>query len=145
AGGVIIRNVSWAWIFWINVPIGIAAAVGFIAFLHESAARKGRSIDIAGAVLFAIAIAGLMLALTAADPTVAVVSSLVFCVCSVLFVLQERRAVDPMISFALWSRRPIAATNGVGVLASMTLMGLTTFLPMYVQGILHRSPLVAGL
>src|SRR5260221_4529169 len=50
-----------------------------------------------------------------------------------------------MISFALWGRRPIAAANSVGVLASMTLIGLTTFLPMYVQGVLHRSPVVAGL
>jgi MFS family permease len=63
----------------------------------------------------------------------------------ILFIAQERRAADPMISFALWGRRPIAAANSVGVLASMALIGLTTFLPMYVQGVLHRSPVVAGL
>ena len=50
-----------------------------------------------------------------------------------------------MITFALWSRRPIAAANGAGVLASMALIGVTTFLPMYVQGVLHRTPVVAGL
>jgi len=63
----------------------------------------------------------------------------------VLFIAQERRAADPMISFALWGRRPIAAANSVAVLASMALIGLTTFLPMYVQGVLHRSPVAAGL
>jgi MFS family permease len=50
-----------------------------------------------------------------------------------------------MISFALWSHRPIAAANAATVFAGMALMGLTTFLPMYVQGVLHQSPVVAGL
>jgi MFS family permease len=62
-----------------------------------------------------------------------------------LFVWQERRAAEPMISFALWSRRPIAACNGATLLSGMILMGATTFLPMYVQGVLHRSPVIAGL
>jgi MFS family permease len=60
-------------------------------------------------------------------------------------VWQERRAAEPMISFALWSRRPIAACNGATLLSGMILMGATTFLPMYVQGVLHRSPVIAGL
>jgi len=147
-GGLIIHNLSWAWIFWINVPIGIAAAAGFIRYLKEDASHERRSIDVIGAALFTIAVAALMSALTesaSANGTVALWSAVLFCVSSVLFFFQEQRAVDPMISFALWSRRPIAATNGVGLLASMALMGLTTFLPMYVQGVLHRSPLVAGL
>ncbi len=68
----------------------------------------------------------------------------VFGGCAVLFAMQERRAADPMISFSIWSRRPIAATNIATVLTGMAMMGLTTFLPMYVQGVLHRSPVVAG-
>ena len=148
AGGFIIRDWSWPWIFWINVPIGIAAAVGFIVFFHEHAKRERRSIDIVGAALFTVAVASLLIALTEAgtsDDTPALVAGGVFCLSLVLFIAQERRAADPMISFALWGRRPIAAANSVGVLASMTLIGLTTFLPMYVQGVLHRSPVVAGL
>jgi EmrB/QacA subfamily drug resistance transporter len=143
-GGLIIRNLSWAWIFWINIPIGLAAAAGFIAYLHENIRHEPRSIDIAGAVLFTIAIASLMIALTS-DDMLALLAAGLFCLSSALFVVQERRASDPMVSFALWSRRPIAATNGVAVLSNMALMGLTTFLPMYVQGVLHRSPVVAGL
>jgi EmrB/QacA subfamily drug resistance transporter len=145
AGGLIIRNLSWAWIFWINVPLGLAAASGFIAFLREGAVQKERPIDIAGAILFTVAIASLMVALTDAESTSLVVALILFCASSALFVAQERRAVDPMISFALWGHRAIAATNGVALFASMALIGLTTFLPMYVQGVLHRSPLIAGL
>jgi EmrB/QacA subfamily drug resistance transporter len=148
AGGFIIRDWSWPWIFWINVPIGVAAAFGFTVFFHEHAKRERRSVDIVGAALFTVAVASLLIALTEAgtsDSTPGLVAGGVFCLSLVLFIAQERRAADPMISFALWGRRPIAAANSVGVLASMALIGLTTFLPMYVQGVLHRSPVVAGL
>jgi MFS family permease len=150
AGGLIIRHWSWPWIFWINVPIGIAAATGFTLFLHEheNAKPERRSIDIGGATLFTVAVASLLIALTevgTSDFTPGVVAGGLFCLSLMLFVAQERRAADPMISFALWGRRPIAAANSLGVLASMALIGLTTFLPMYVQGVLHRSPVVAGL
>jgi predicted MFS family arabinose efflux permease len=57
----------------------------------------------------------------------------------------ERRVAHPMVSFALWSHRPIAATNGVAVLASMTLIGITTFLPVYLQLVMQRSATTAGL
>jgi EmrB/QacA subfamily drug resistance transporter len=148
AGGFIIRVWSWPWIFWINVPIGIAAAVGYTVFLHEHGKRERRSIDIVGAVLFTIVVASLLIALTEAsnsDNTTGLAAGGLFCFSLVLFIAQERRAADPMISFALWGRRPIAAANSVAVLASMALIGLTTFLPMYVQGVLHRSPVAAGL
>src|SRR5258708_23480250 len=51
-GGLIIRHFSWAWVFWINVPVGVLAAAGFIAFLHEAPRHERRSIDIAGAIAF---------------------------------------------------------------------------------------------
>ncbi|NKJ47263.1 MFS transporter [Burkholderia sp. SG-MS1] len=147
-GGFIIHNLSWAWIFWMNVPIGLASAAGFIAFLRESERHARPSIDFGGAALFMAAIAALMMALTyAGDDALAMASlaGVAFLLCVLFFVLQERRAAEPMISFALWSRRPIAACNGSTLLSGMILMGATTFLPMYVQGVLHRSPVVAGL
>ncbi|SOF01234.1 drug resistance transporter, EmrB/QacA subfamily [Burkholderia sp. OK233] len=147
-GGFIIHNLSWAWIFWMNVPIGLASAAGFIAFLRESERHARPSIDFAGAALFMAAIAALMMALTyAGDDDIAKASLAggAFMLCLLLFVFQERRATEPMISFALWSRRPIAACNAATVLSGMILMGSTTFLPMYVQGVVHRSPVVAGL
>lgn len=148
AGGLIIHALSWAWIFWVNVPIGLAAAWMFVRYLREEPRTAERSIDYAGAALFTVATAALMFALTLAGgqrPDVALGAAGVFALSAGLFVWQERRAPDPMVSFALWRRRPIAAANGAGLLAGMALMGLTTFLPMYVQGVLHRSPVTAGL
>ncbi len=147
-GSLIIRDLSWSWIFWMNVPIGIAAALGFIAFLHEKEQHSRPSLDIGGAVLFTLSIGALMMALTDAGTSNTLRALLefgAFCVCAVLFVFQERRAPDPMLSFKVWGHRAIAAANGATVLTGTAMMGLTTFLPMYVQGVLHRTPVVAGL
>ena len=148
AGALIIQHVSWAWIFWINVPIGLAAAAGFVAYLHESVPQKSQSVDYAGAALFAVAVAALMVSLTEAgsdDGAVIALVALAVCVVSaVLFVLQEKRASTPMLDIALWRRRPIATANIATLLSGMTIIGLTTFLPMYVQGVLGQSPLIAG-
>ncbi len=147
AGGLIIRHLSWAWIFWINVPVGIVAFAGFSAFLHEKVAPKRHGVDIAGAALFTAAIASLMVALTSLGTQgsrMAAPALAVFVLSTALFVLQERRARDPMLAFALWARRPIATCNAATLLSGMAIIGLTAFLPMYVQGVLHRSALVAG-
>ncbi len=147
AGGLIIQHLSWSWVFWINLPVGFLASVGFVLFLHESVAREKQSVDVAGAALFTVAVASLMAALTEAgtsDHAFASIAAGVCAVSAVLFVLQERRARDPMMDFALWARRPIATANAATLLSGMAVIGLTTFLPMYVQGVLNQSALVAG-
>jgi EmrB/QacA subfamily drug resistance transporter len=146
-GGLIIRSVSWAWIFWINIPVGIAACTGFVLFLKDDSRHERRSIDIGGAASFTVAVTSLLIALTdlgAARTAQLAAAAGMFAAATVAFVLFERRAVHPMVSFTLWSHRPIAATNGVGLFANMALMGLTTFLPIYVQIVMQRSPTVAG-
>ena len=146
-GGLIIRNVSWAWVFWLNIPVGVLAAAGFFVFLHETVTHERRSIDVLGAAWFTVAVTSLLVMLTdigtPGSTTLATAAS-IFCLSTLAFVLQERRAVNPLVSFALWSRRPIAAANGVALISGMALMGLTTFVPVYVQVVLHRSPVVAG-
>lgn len=147
-GALIIHKLSWSWIYWMNVPIGLVAAYGFHKYLKEAPRRQTASIDVLGAGLFTATMGTLMVALTdfgSGHTSRAAWAAGAFCVLLVAFVLQERRAADPMISFELWGRRPIAATNGAMLFGSMAMIGLTTFLPMYVQGVLHRSPVVAGL
>lgn len=146
-GGLLTERLSWSWIFWINVPIGLAAGAGFLAFLREQRGTGARSVDAIGAALFATTIAALMFALTelgTGDPMIVAASLAVCAVAAVLFVQQERRCRDPMIAFSLWSRRAISVTNGATLLSGMPFIGLSTFLPMYVQGVLGSSALVAG-
>jgi len=147
AGGLIIQQLSWAWVFWINLPIGLAATAGFMFFLHENVARARHSVDTTGAALFTVAVASLMVSLTEAgtsDHALALAAAAICVVSAALFVAQERRARDPMMDFSLWTRRPIATANLATLLSGMAVIGLTTFLPMYVQGVLGQSALVAG-
>jgi EmrB/QacA subfamily drug resistance transporter len=146
-GGIIVHNLNWSWVFWVNVPIGLLAAAGFVLFLHEEVPHRKASVDIVGAVLGAISVAALMVLLTEASDAGLLFDAVaigVFLVTAALFVLQERRAPDPMISFRLWAHRPIATANVLTLVASMALIGLTTFVPIYVQGVLGQSALVAG-
>jgi MFS family permease len=147
-GALIVQNWSWGWIFWMNVPIGIAAAAGFWFFLAETPGARRASIDVAGALLFTVGIAALMICLTEiglGDAAVAWAWAGVFAVTAVLFVRQERRAADPMVSFRLWGKRVIATVNGAALLGGMALIGVTSFVPMYVQVVLGQTPVVAGL
>ena len=147
AGGLIIQHFSWAWIFWMNLPIGALAAAGFWTYLHEKTVRGRGRIDHLSAGIFTVAIAAIMADLTALSTSGTFeigFITLVAAVAVVLFVVQERRSPEPMISLELWGRRPIAAANAASLLAGMVMIGLTTFLPVFVQGVLQRSPLVGG-
>jgi MFS family permease len=147
AGGLIIQRLSWAWIFWINLPIGALATAGFCAYLHEKRARGRGKIDHLSAGFFTVAIAAIMADLTALSTSGELeigLTTLVAVVAVVLFVLQERRSPEPMISLDLWGRRPIAAANVASLLAGMVMIGLTTFLPVFVQGVMQKSPLIGG-
>jgi MFS family permease len=147
-GALIVHRLSWGWIFWMNVPIGLASAAGFWFFLRETPSARRASIDLVGALLFTIGVAALMICLTEfglGHHALAWTWAAVFVASAMLFVGQERRAPDPMVSFSLWSRRVIATVNGAALLSGMALIGITGFLPMYVQVVLGQSPVVAGL
>ncbi len=146
-GSVIIYNLPWAWIFWINLPIGIFAALIFVLFLHEDKRPRTVSVDVLGAALFTISISALMIALTEMENAMSrgpIIALAVCIVALIAFILQERRADAPMIAANLWLKRQIACANLAVFLASMSIMGLTAFLPIYVQTVLNRSPLAAG-
>jgi MFS family permease len=147
-GAVLVEHAGWPWIFWINLPFGAVACLLYLRFLHEDVARKDQAIDMRGAVLFTVCVGGLMVALTesgAGNRAAVMIALAAFVVGGALFALQERRSAAPLVPLAVWARRPIAAANGAALLSGMALIGLSTFLPMYVQGVLRRTPVVAGL
>jgi len=144
AGALIVDHLPWAWIFWVNLPIGVVSIAGFSLFLHETVSYRGRRIDYLGAALFCVAVVSLLVILTGVPPSILAPLGAVFLLSAALFLWQETRAPEPMISLGLWSRRLIATSNTATLLAGMALIGLTTVLPLYVQGVLGRSPVVAG-
>jgi EmrB/QacA subfamily drug resistance transporter len=146
-GGIVVHSVGWPWIFWINVPLGVAAIALVALHLHEGLERERRSIDYPGALLLLIGVGALMLGLTQASvwgPVAVAPLFGVFALAFVLFIRQERRAPDPLMRLDLW-RDPLIRFGNVAALTAGTLfIGVVTFLPTFVQGVLGGSALTAG-
>lgn len=147
AGGIIVHSIGWPWIFWINIPFGIAAIVMVMLYLHEKVEREERRIDYAGAFLLLAGVGSLMLGLTQVSawglvPVLPLFA--VFVVSLVLFVRQEGRAADPLMHLELWKTSLIRWANVATLTSGIIMIGLITFLPTYVQGVLGGSALLAG-
>ena len=148
AGALIVQYLPWAWVFWINIPFGLACIALLSRHLHERIEHRERNIDYAGAGLMLVALSSLMLALTqgsrlgiaGAAPLVALAAA-----ASWLLLRQERRAPDPVLHVELWNNRLIRLANLATFTAGVTMMGLIGFLPVFVQGVLGHTALVAGL
>lgn len=149
AGAFIVQHISWAWVFWINVPLGVLAVAGLAAFLHENVEHRERPIDFVGAGLFSIGVSALLLAISP-EPGGGILSqpwlfAAIFATAAPLFFLWERRVREPMMELGLWAEPVIASANAATVFAGIAMIGLTACLPIYIQAVLGKSPIVAGL
>lgn len=149
-GGIIVEKLSWPWVFWINIPFGIATVFMLLKCLHEGVERKKHSLDILGSALFAIGISCLLVALTeigqeGANPVVIWITLAAFLVCIPAFFWQERRAQEPMLDLSLWRDKLISSSNATSLVAGMALTGVTSYLAVYVQGVMGYSATIAGL
>jgi predicted MFS family arabinose efflux permease len=147
AGGLIVEHVAWNWIFWLNLPFGLVSVGLIAAFLHESVEHRRRSIDFAGTALLLVGLSAMMLALTQAEDwglRPAALLAGVALVTLVLFLRQQKAAPDPVMHFELWSNPIIRRGNLAILCAGIAMIGLITFLPTFVQGVLGGSALAAG-
>lgn len=149
-GGLIVDGLSWRWIFAINVPLGIAIVILTLRAVPESRAQTTQRLDVAGAVLFAIACLLLALGMTRGNPSgwtsPAVVGSFGGAVVAfAAFVAAERRAAAPMLPLGLFRIPAFSATAIVAFAQSVAIYPLLIFLAIYLQNGLGYSPLGAGL
>ncbi|WP_223700412.1 MDR family MFS transporter [Sutcliffiella deserti] len=149
-GGVLVQYVSWRYVFWVNIPLGILAIIGLFLFLHEGVEKKKHSIDYAGAGLLFLSVSSLMYVLVEGGvrfpwlsaPILGLVALSV--VTFMLFLYQEKRAVDPMMPFDLWKERSILIANSTSLTTGVMLIGISSFLPAFVQGVMEKPAIVAG-
>jgi EmrB/QacA subfamily drug resistance transporter len=147
AGGLLVHSLGWPWIFWANVPFGIAAIALTVVHLHERVEREPTQVDYPGAGLLLISVGALMLALTQTSTWGARIAGPLLLAAAVglfLFVRQERRAPDPLMHVELWTTPLIRYANLATLTAGIMMIGVVTFLPTFVQGVLGGSALLAG-
>jgi len=147
-GAFLVQHVHWSVVFWVNLPIGALAMTMFALFLPEQVARRAHRIDYLGGVLLVLGVGSLMLALVQARSLGAAgLDELIGLGVVSLGVLywHERRAPEPMLPLELWRRRVVALCNFAGFGGSATSMAVSALLPTYVQGVMGKSPAVAGL
>ena len=149
-GGVITTTVGWPWVFFINLPVGILAAIVVIRTFHEKFERRSHRIDWPGMVTLTGGVAVLLFALSEGGDELgygspAFVGLLALSlVLLVGFVFIERRAPEPLIDFGLLRVPVIRAGLAVGTLSGVVMFGLTTFVPPLVQGVHLGTPVEAG-
>lgn len=149
-GGLLVQFVSWRWVFWVSIPLGILSIIGIWVFLDEQIERKKANIDYAGAGLFTVAVLALMFILVEGGARLAwnspqLISLIIVAIVAfVLFVFQEQKAVEPMMPFEIWRSRSISIANIVSFTTGMMLIGISSFLPAFVQGVMEKSATIAG-
>ncbi len=149
-GGVLTDLVSWQWIFFVNVPIGIVTIPLALRKVPESRAHmEHRTFDVAGAVTITSGLVVLVFAIVKAQPwgwgssrTIALLSVAVLLLAA--FVMIELRSKQPLIRLSIFRVRTLATANGVMLLVASGMFGMFFFASLYVQEILGYSPLKAG-
>jgi EmrB/QacA subfamily drug resistance transporter len=148
-GGLISDNLGWQWVFWINVPLGIAALVlATIAIPRIEGTDRGR-FDVAGAVTFTTGLVALVLAVSwIVDPALTGVSLVLLAVAAVAFTaffLIEVRVEDPFIPLAIFRNRTVAAGIALSAIIGIGLFSITSYMPTYIQMTYRTTATVSGL
>ena len=142
-GGALVHSVSWRWVFLVNLPPGFAAMVVLaIAYREPNRDVATAPLDWGGAAAITFASILLLLGASGVQPVAMVLFGALLILA---FVAIERRARDPIVPLGLLARRLIAVTTIASLMHGALMMGIISFLPLYVQGVLGRLPAEAGL
>ena len=147
-GAYLVEHAAWQVVFWINLPIGVAAIAMIAVFLQENIRPRKHRIDYLGSLLMTICGGAFMLALIQSKDLgstgIAVIVA-VGVLSLIALVLHETRTPEPILALELLRDRVILIGGVSGGLVGAVMMGVSAFLPAYVQGAMGRSATAAGL
>lgn len=150
-GAYITDHISWHWIFYINLPLGIISLILITVFYKESPVHRKQVIDWWGALTLIGAVVCLMFALELGgqkyDWNSATILSLFvgFIILFVVFLFVETKAKDPIISFSMFKNRLFGGSTIVGLFYGAAFMAATVYIPIFVQGVYGGTATNSGL
>ena len=149
-GGVFVDNLTWRWIFYINVPIGVIALAVVASQVPGHLSRVHHVIDYLGVLMLSLAATSLILLTSLGGTTYPWRSAPIYIlgVAGVLliglFVLVERRAAEPILPLHLFKLRTFSVTSVVGFIVGFAMFGAITYLPAFFQVVRGISPTISG-
>ncbi|MBU3154116.1 MDR family MFS transporter [Clostridium estertheticum] len=143
-GGFLIENISWNWIFFINLPFGIISILLLQKNLIETVERKKHKIDYIGTLLFSFAIITFLLGSLSGGKMKTVIAIAITIVLLVLFYYVEKKAKEPIIPFDIFTKTS-NIVNAISFLASGILIGADVYMPLYMQNVLGFGPTISGI
>jgi len=149
-GGFLVESVSWQSIFFLNVPVAILAVAVTLFATHESRDETAvRSVDIPGVATITVGLSALVIALVEGNSwhwgSARVIGLLVVAVAGLVgFAVAERHVAAPMVDFSFFRSRSFFGASTVAFIVSFAMLAMFFFLALYLQNILHYSPLEAG-
>lgn len=151
-GGFIVTYLSWRWIFFINVPLGLLSMAGLAFFLVELREKKKKvSFDINGVITLSTTILGILTIFLVGGRTYAWLSPqmavlwAVTLLSGVGFYYSEKRAIDPLLPLDFFRNRGFSMGNLAVFLSSFSIFALFAFVPLFIQGALGKSPMQVGM
>jgi EmrB/QacA subfamily drug resistance transporter len=151
-GGFFVDNLTWRWIFYVNLPIGIlAVAVIGAVFQSRETSKRRHQIDYLGALVLTGALSAIVLYTSlggttypwGSTPMLAMLASGVALLA--LFPFVEAHAAEPILPLELFRNRTYATTSAIGFVVGVSLFGSVTFLPLYLQVVKGHTPTASGL
>src|SRR6059058_2925586 len=150
-GGLIVDHFSWRWVFFINVPFGILSCLLLALALKENVERKKQKLDYIGTLTLTGSIVALLFFLLQGGttwPWLSLPSFGLLVLCLVLvaaFLFQEQRAPDPILPLSLFTNRIIAVSSLGGIVLGILMFGITSYVPLFVQGVQGGTATSAGI
>jgi EmrB/QacA subfamily drug resistance transporter len=150
-GGFITDNLSWRWVFYVNVPIGLVALVVITSVIPKGARHERPSIDVKGAALMTAGVTMLVLLTTwggnqyAWSSTVIIGLAVAIVATVAVFIVVEWRAAEPVIPIRLFRVKAFAVSTSVSFILGIAMFGTLGFLPLFLQVVTGASATRSGL